>query len=554
MSGSALIHLLASAIHSGIDPKVVFEKYIPGFTSIHIFFSKWFRIDLTKLTKFGFFFLLYITAGRTMLSQVYEHFLGYFTSTISIPADDRINREVLTWMSNHISKRNVRFLAVQSADAVVKSPYKTEYISKFDKSLLRDALNSAGMYDLKQQPVHYYPAIGKVYFIFQGRPFIFQLLPGRYNYTPEFNHVLRGEEPILIRCLGRNSAPLKRFLEHCTEYSLQSKESMTTIYSTQGKKYGLGLEWREANVRPIRPLSTVDLATGVKQDILKDVDRYLNTSTRLFYARRGIPYRRGYLLYGPPGTGKTSFSFALAGHFGLDLYMISLTSKNLDDDVLASLFNSLPPKCIVLLEDIDSAGIDREAPNSKDLDKDANQNKKKHGISLSGLLNTIDGAASQEGRILIMTSNTPETLDAALTRHGRIDKQVKFDYISKFDAQQLFIRMFSMNEDEKAHDDTALNTEEVGINDLERNTILSHEDIKSVAQEFASKIPERKLSPAEIQGFLLDHRDDAKAAVMKVNDWIIDTLAARSTDSEESNQNHTKRLTETSASVESPHS
>jgi chaperone BCS1 len=169
-------------------------------------------------------------------------------------------------------------------------------------------------------------------------------------------------------------------------------------------------------------------------------------------------------------------------------------------------------------------------------------------------LNTIDGAASQEGRILIMTSNTPETLDAALTRHGRIDKQVKFDYISKFDAQQLFIRMFSMNEDEKAHDDTALNTEEVGINDLERNTILSHEDIKSVAQEFASKIPERKLSPAEIQGFLLDHRDDAKAAVMKVNDWIIDTLAARSTDSEESNQNHTKRLTETSASVESPHS
>src|ERR1700761_584482 len=152
MSGSALIHLLASAIHSGIDPKVVFEKYIPGFMSIHNFFSKWFRIDLTKLTKFGFFFLLYITAGRTMLSQVYEHFLGYFTSTISIPPDDRINREVLTWMSNHISKRNVRFLAVQSADAAIKSPYKTEYVSKFDKSLLRDALNSAGMYDLKQQP------------------------------------------------------------------------------------------------------------------------------------------------------------------------------------------------------------------------------------------------------------------------------------------------------------------------------------------------------------------------------------------------------------------
>ena len=69
-----------------------------------------------------------------MLAQVYEQFLGYLTSTISIPADDRVNREVLTWMSDHIAKRNTRFLAVQSADGAVKSPYRgSGYVSKSER-------------------------------------------------------------------------------------------------------------------------------------------------------------------------------------------------------------------------------------------------------------------------------------------------------------------------------------------------------------------------------------------------------------------------------------
>jgi len=216
------------------------------------------------------------------------------------------------------------------------------------------------------------------------------------------------------------------------------------------------------------------------------------------------------------------------------LYIVSLASKNLDDDILNDLFNDLPPKCIVLLEDIDSAGIDREVQNktvietSKEKDKDETKTKDKHTISLSGLLNTIDGAASQEGRILIMTSNTPETLDAALIRHGRIDKQIKFDYIRKFDAKQLFIRMFTLHEDEKIDDSKPIDLDPE--NPFELMDVPSEppeKDIERFAEEFAAKIPERMLSPAEIQGFLLDHRDDVKRAVAKVSDWIVDTLAAR---------------------------
>ena len=49
-------------------------------------------------------------------------------------------------------------------------------------------------------------------------------------------------------------------------------------------------------------------------------------------------------------------------------------------------------------------------------------------ISFPGLLNAIDGVASHEGRILIMTTNYRERLDPTLIRPGRVDVEIEFDY------------------------------------------------------------------------------------------------------------------------------
>jgi chaperone BCS1 len=113
-----------------------------------------------------------------------------------------------------------------------------------------------------------------------------------------------------------------------------------------------------------------------------------------------------------------------AGCFGLDVFVISLLDPSLTEEDLILLFNSLPRQCVVLLEDIDASGITRkreEAPSGddktaakKDWDlvdvakalktaKDEDDKDKKKGISLSGLLNAIDGVASHEGRVLVMT-------------------------------------------------------------------------------------------------------------------------------------------------------
>ncbi len=117
--------------------------------------------------------------------------------------------------------------------------------------------------------------------------------------------------------------------------------------------------WQQVANRPVRDMTTVVLDQEQKLQVLADMNEYLHPETPRWYANRGIPLRRGYLFHGPPGTGKTSLSFALAGVFGLDIHVISLLEPTLTEEDLSSLFSTLPRRCVVLLEDIDTAGLRR---------------------------------------------------------------------------------------------------------------------------------------------------------------------------------------------------
>ena len=114
----------------------------------------------------------------------------------------------------------------------------------------------------------------------------------------------------------------------------------------------------------------------------------------------------------------------------MDICMLTLASKDLTDDKLAAAMRDAPRRSVVMLEDVDAIFVERKAQTEKG------------GVTFSGLLNAIDGVASQEGRIFIMTTNHIEKLDPALIRPGRCDVQVKLNNASKKQMYELFLRFF----------------------------------------------------------------------------------------------------------------
>lgn len=201
------------------------------------------------------------------------------------------------------------------------------------------------------------------------------------------------------RSLAGQQAVVELFRQFA-EARVTSPETRTpTLYTM---RHG---EWQRLFV-PFRPSESVILADGQLDRIIADLDGFLRAER--FYTRRSIPWHRGYLFHGPPGTGKTSLVKGLAKHCGLDLYTVPLGDVK-NDSELTAIVSEIRQRSILLLEDVDvyAAARSRKQSDGK--------------ASLSGLLQTLDGAATPHGLITMLTTNHLGTLDSALMRPGRID-------------------------------------------------------------------------------------------------------------------------------------
>lgn len=198
-----------------------------------------------------------------------------------------------------------------------------------------------------------------------------------------------------------------------------------------GFNIGFWGDWSKRSNAPSRDPRTIALKEGQLEALIKDLDVFLASEDE--YHRLGIPYHRGYLLYGPPGTGKTSIAKALSTHFNLDVYYISLSDIR-GDNYLMTLVSEVPSGAILLIEDIDilKAAKDREENDDADNDR----------VTLSGLLNCLDGFSTPNGLISILTTNRREALDDALIRPGRVDVAEYIGYIDNYQAHRLFDLVF----------------------------------------------------------------------------------------------------------------
>jgi hypothetical protein len=185
-------------------------------------------------------------------------------------------------------------------------------------------------------------------------------------------------------------------------------------------------DWTRLDDLPARTPASVILPPGQMERIIADVGQFL--ASEADYARRCIPWHRGHLYEGPPGTGKTSVARAVAAHFGLDVWYLPLADVKKDGTLLRTI-TSIGSRSVLLLEDIDVVHAARERDDD-------------NGLTLSGVLNALDGMATPHGLLTILTTNTPEVLDEALVRPGRIDLTEHFGLAGEQMTARLISRYY----------------------------------------------------------------------------------------------------------------
>ncbi|KDR84641.1 hypothetical protein GALMADRAFT_23943, partial [Galerina marginata CBS 339.88] len=354
---------------------------------------------------------------------------------------------------------------------------------------------------------------------------------------------------LFLTLYTREMSALSAIVEDARQRYVKNSRGHVIVHTIDQAIYGPGSVWTNAKRKSRRPLNSIILQEGVINSLIEDAREFIRMED--WYVQVGIPHHRGYLLYGPPGTGKSSTIYAVAGELGLEIYSLSLAASSVDDSFLARAVASIPKQAIFLLEDIDCAFPAREEVDDEDVHGFGNMARpggpgRRQGpsVTLSGLLNVLDGVGSEEGKIFFATTNYIDRLDPALLRPGRIDKKIKYKLARKAQAAALFLRFYP-----EAY--TTLLSEHEKPSDYEKKSdpLTSAEKssaLRALSEKFAASIPDHEFSTAEIQGFLLGYKQQPELAVQSISAWIEQESMERAerTKSEQEKKNKRREIKE----------
>jgi AAA+ superfamily predicted ATPase len=196
--------------------------------------------------------------------------------------------------------------------------------------------------------------------------------------------------------VGDDNESLFAFVEQATEYSIRP----------QGRALCYSDGWEsapdiDAEIGSIT-WDDIVLSKGLVEEVRSAIDGFL--SNREVYKTLGFPWRRGILLVGPPGTGKTMICKAAASGTSVPYLYVRDLREHGHSSAIHTIFErarKLSP-CILVFEDMD--GFVNESNRTV-------------------FLNEMDGFGSNDGLLILASSNHPERIDdALLKRPSRFDR------------------------------------------------------------------------------------------------------------------------------------
>lgn len=201
-----------------------------------------------------------------------------------------------------------------------------------------------------------------------------------------------------------------------------NKRLMKNMGGPGAMQFGMGKSNAKIFVKPTNGIKFADVAgEDEAKDSLQEVVEYLHNPTK--YRDIGAKMPKGILIVGPPGTGKTMLAKAVAGESEVPFFSISGSEfvemfVGMGAAKVRDLFKQAKEKapCIVFIDEIDAIGKKRGGGALGGNDE--------REQTLNQLLTEMDGFEDNAGVIILAATNRPESLDPALTRPGRFDRQV----------------------------------------------------------------------------------------------------------------------------------
>lgn len=270
---------------------------------------------------------------------------------------------------------------------------------------------------------------GYHFFFYHGRPFWLQ------RTEKEKIGASASIFTLTVTSLGRSHKPLMDLIE---EFKYVPPKDKQGIYSFNKEEWG-----RVADIIP-RRLETVIINRRLKTTIVKAIELFKQSEA--WYTERGLPYKQTFLLYGEPGTGKTSLIKGLASHFGFNICQLQIS--NLSDGKLESALTKAPENSVIIIEDFDSASATRSRANvtATDPNSTAALINELAPLTLSGILNALDGIVSLHSKLVFLTTNVLDKLDSAITRAGRVDFIHEIKRLEDLEIREYIELMFSGTE------------------------------------------------------------------------------------------------------------